>query len=332
MQGRQSVVNTFNRIYELHQLLTSRRYPVSRVTLQHELECSESTVRRTVRQLRDNLGAPLVYDRQHNGYIYRPGENGPFELPGVWFSPQETHALLTAHQLLDNLQPGILSSHISSLTARLKTLLTQHHPGHADVGNRIRILQIAARPIALEHYRAIASAVVERRQLRILYHGRERDVTTERTVSPQRLIHYRSNWYLDAFCHLRNQLRSFALDRLQPIETLTTPAEDITDEKLDAHFTKSYGIFAGQPKHTAHLRFTPQAARWVADEQWHPQQQGKILSDGSYELHIPYSDPRELIMDILKYGPDVNVIGPAELREWVAEKLSAALNNYKSEK
>ncbi|NOX77197.1 MAG: HTH domain-containing protein, partial [Gammaproteobacteria bacterium] len=127
-------MNIFNRIYELHQLLASSRYPVSRATIQRELECSESTARRTVRQLRDNLGAPLIYDRQRNGYIYQPEENGVFELPGLWFSPQETHALLTAHQLLDSLQPGILSSHINALTTRLKTLLTQHHPGHADIG------------------------------------------------------------------------------------------------------------------------------------------------------------------------------------------------------
>ena len=73
----------------------------------------------------------------------------------------------------------------------------------------------------------------------------------------------------------------------------------------------------------------PQAARWVADEQWHPQQQGSVLSDGSYELRIPYSDPRELIMDILKYGPDVEVIAPSNLCELVLGKLKVALRNYK---
>ncbi len=181
----------------------------------------------------------------------------------------------------------------------------------------------------MSHFRQIACAVLLRRQPRILFPGRARDQTTERTASHQRLVYYRSNWYLDAFCHWRKELRSFALDRLQPIETLAIPADDISEEKLDAHYGESYGIFAGQPTHTAHLRFTPQASRWVADEQWHPQQRGNVLANGSYELRIPYSDPRELIMGILKYGSDIEVVSPEELREQIAGKLSAALDNYK---
>lgn len=55
------------------------------------------------------------------------------------------------------------------------------------------------------------------------------------------------------------------------------------------------------------LRFTPEQARWVADEHWHPQQQSRTLADGSYELSVPYSDSRELVMDILKHNPAVPV-------------------------
>ncbi len=321
-------MDKFDRLFELHQLLASRRRPVSLKTLQTELNCSESTVRRAIRQLKDTLGAPLEYDPEHRGYRYSSTAQGPYELPGLWFNADEVHALLTSQQLLDNLQPGILTPHIAPLKKRLQALLAQRHGGHPDIGRRIRILQMATRTTDMGHFRQIASAVLQRRRMRILYHGRARDQTTERTISPQRLIHYRSNWYLDAWCHLRDELRSFALDRLQPVETLTTPAGEIADQELDAHFAASYGIFAGPPTHTAHLRFSPRAARWVADEQWHPQQQSEVLPDGSFDLHIPYSDPRELAMDILKYGPDVEVLAPPALREQITERLSAALGNY----
>lgn len=326
-------MDKFDRIFELHQLLNNSRYPVALETIQSKLNCSESTARRAIRQLRDTLGAPLEYDPDRNGYYYDTSIQGPYELPGLWFNAEELHALLAAQQVLDNLQPGILTSHIAPLKKRLQNLLAHRHSGHPDIGRRIRILQMATRPTEMNHFRQVASAVLQRRQLRILYHGRARDQTSERTISPQRLIHYRSNWYLDAYCHLRNQLRSFALDRLHPVETLATPAREIPDTELDAHYAESYGIFAGQPAHTAHLRFTPQAARWVADEQWHPRQQGEVLSDGSYELRIPYSDPRELIMDILKYGPEVRVIAPPALRDQIMKSLSETLRNYeKTEK
>ena len=70
----------------------------------------------------------------------------------------------------------------------------------------------------------------------------------------------------------------------------------------------------------------------MAEEQWHPQQEGRILADGSYELRIPYADPRELVMDILKHGAEVEVIAPPELRREVAQQLCKAAEKYTTEK
>jgi len=321
-------MDKFERIFQLHQSLNSHRYPLSLNTLQHKMECSESTVRRTLGALRDRLGAPIEYDREKNGYYYDLAQGQTWELPGLWFNPQELYALLVSHNLLDQLQPDVLSEHIQPLKQRIESILQQRHAGSPDLSKRIRIFQQGARPTDLEHFRQIASATLQRRQIRLLYHGRERDQTTERTVSPQRLTYYRSNWYLDAWCHLRKELRTFALDRLSPVEIRQVAAREISDEVLDEHFVHAYGIFAGQPTHSAQLCFTPEAARWVADEHWHPQQQGKVLTDGGYELSIPYSDPRELVMDILKYGAEVKVLDPPELQKLVEEKLRAALGRY----
>ena len=101
---------------------------------------------------------------------------------------------------------------------------------------------------------------------------------------------------------------------------LDARADDIPDADLDRHFATAYGIFAGQPTATAVLRFTPERARWVADETWHPEQQTRWLPDGRFELRVPYSDPRELVMDILKYGPDVEVVAPEALRTAVQRR------------
>ncbi len=325
-------MDKFDRIFQLHQSLNSHRYPLSLSTLQHKMVCSESTARRTLGVLRDRLGAPIEYDRKRNGYYYDLAQSQTWELPGLWFNAQELYALLVSHSLLDQLQPDVLSDHIQPLKQRIESILQQRHAGSPDLSKRIRIFQQGARPANLDHFRQIASATLQRKQIRLFYHGRERDQTTERTVSPQRLVYYRSNWYLDAWCHLREEFRTFSLDRLRPVEILKVAAREISEESLDEHFAQAYGIFAGQPAHTAQLRFTPEVARWVADEHWHPQQQGKVLADGGYELSIPYSDTRELMMDILKYGPDVEVTRPEELRKLHIEKLTSAINNYKNGK
>lgn len=322
-------MDKLNRIYTLHRLLRSRRLPVPLLRIREELDCSERTARRVISELRDDFGAPIEYARDNNGYHYFGDERDSFELPGIWFSPNELYALLTSHQLLDALQPGLFTPYIAPIRHRLEKLLAHNTAGNPELGRRIRILQMASRPTDLKIFRTVVTAVLERKQLRLLYHGRERDETTERIVSPQRMVYYRSNWYLDTWCHLRNGFRHFALDRLQPIETLDEPAREFPDEELDRHFASAYGIFAGHPTSTAVLHFSPTAAKWVADEQWHPQQEGTVLPDGGYELKVPYSRPEELVMDILKYGPEVEVIGPEVLREQVAQALKEAAARYR---
>lgn len=127
---------------------------------------------------------------------------------------------------------------------------------------------------------------------------------------------------------MKEALRSFTVDRIRKCAPLDEAALDISEAELNEYFATSYGIFGGKPVHTAVLRFSSQAARWVADEQWHPDQQGIWLEDGGYELRIPYGDPRELIMDILKYGPEVEVVAPDGLRREMAERLKRAAEKY----
>jgi predicted DNA-binding transcriptional regulator YafY len=104
---------------------------------------------------------------------------------------------------------------------------------------------------------------------------------------------------------------------------------DFAEAELDAHYASSYGIFGGRANQVAVLLFTRERARWVAEEIWHPEQQGKRREDGSYELRIPYADPRELVMDILRHGPQVRVIEPQSLVEEVKSQLRGALERYK---
>jgi predicted DNA-binding transcriptional regulator YafY len=274
------------------------------------------------------FSAPLEYDRERNGYYYDTQDGQTFELPGVWFNAAELHALLTTQQLLEQLQPGLLDSQIKPLKAHLEKLLAAGQQDSGEIARRVRILRMAGRSTSSAHFQTVAGALLQRQRLHIRYHDRSNNKETQREVSPQRLTHYRDNWYLDAWCHERNGLRSFAVDRLREAKALEKKTKDIAEKELDAHFASSYGIFGGKPTHTAKLLFTPQRARWVAEEQWHPQQQGRTLDDGSYELSFPYADPRELAMDILKHGAEVEVMEPESLRELVQEQLRSALGQY----
>ncbi|OGS97551.1 MAG: transcriptional regulator [Gallionellales bacterium RIFCSPLOWO2_02_FULL_57_47] len=322
-------MDRLQRIYKLHQAVSSRRYPVSCQTLQDELECSRATVNRIIQEMRLYFNAPIEYDRSRNGYHYALADGKTFELPGLWFSETELYALLTTQQLLAHVQPGLLDTQLKPVKERIEQILATRHMGSEEISKRVRILRMTGRNVVLECFQTVAGALLQRNKLFINYHGRGKDETSQREISPQRLIHYRDNWYLDAYCHTRNALRSFAVERITAAKALPQRCRDIPEKQLDAHYASSYGIFAGKPKHTAVLRFTPERARWVADEHWHPQQQSQWLEDDSYELRIPYSDSRELIMDIIKHGAEVEAISPKSLRGAVMQRLKTALARYR---
>lgn len=318
-------MDRFRRYYRLHQILSSRRLPVSRVVLERELDgCSSATVKRIIEELR-NYGAPIEYIRDQNGYRYTPG--AAFELPGIWFSPSEIEALFVAGHLLERAEPGLLAETLAPLKQKLQKILAQEHLGRGELARRVRILRMAGRG-AGKFFDTVADALSRRRRLHIEYRARSSNETTGRVISPQRLVHYRDNWYLDAWCHLRKGLRSFSLECIRSAQWLERSARDIPERTLDAHFTAAYGIFAGVQRHIAVLRFTAERARWVAEEQWHPNQEGSFLDDGSYELKVPYGDSRELIADIMRHGPQVEVMEPMQLRLEVAAQLAAAARRY----
>jgi predicted DNA-binding transcriptional regulator YafY len=129
--------------------------------------------------------------------------------------------------------------------------------------------------------------------------------------------------------HDREALRSFAVDRIVEPQAQDAAAIDVAENDLNEMLASSYGIFAGKPKAWATVRFSEHAARWVADEHWHSQQKGEWLPDGKYELKLPYSNSKELLMDVLKYGPDAEIIAPISLREEMKILLDLALGAYR---
>jgi len=314
----------------IERMLISRR-SVSFAELQQRLEVSRATLHRDLRDLKERMQVPILCDRETGTYRIDSSVER-YELPGVWFSASEIHALLSMQQLLAAFDAGgLLAEHVGPLRQRLLGMLESAADSADDIARRIRILSAAARHYAPQHFQHIAAALMERRRLNIEYAARSNGDTSQREISPQRLTHYRDNWYLDAWCHLRDELRSFAVDAIKTVKTIDTVARDIPEAELDAALGAGYGIFAGAQVQWATLVFTPERARWVAAEHWHPEQEGRFLDDGSYQLRLPYSNDPELIMDILKYGPDCEVVGPAGLREKVVGLLKAAVGRYGDE-
>jgi predicted DNA-binding transcriptional regulator YafY len=323
------------RFYKIELLLRSRGC-VGFDALLAELAISPATLKRDLQYLRDRLSAPIVYDRFENGYRFEHGDatalpGARHELPGVWFSEKEIHALLTMHQLMAGLDDdGVLSRHLQPMVDKLQGMLGADESEARELMRRVRMIVTARRRTPSRYFELLGSALVQRKRIWLRYFKRTDRSTSEREVSPQRLVNYRNTWYLDAWCHASDGLRRFALDAVQEARPLDTRARHVAVKDLEAALDAGYGIYSGTGSTLkwATLVFEPDAAQWVANEEWHPQQKARWLDDGRYELQVPYSDPTELTMDILRHGDSVVVTGDKALAAAIAARLAKAVARY----
>lgn len=314
------------RFYKIDNLLHAHPVvPVKRFL--EELEVSLATFKRDIEYMRDRLNAPIKWSKLDGGYSYATGHKSqPQALPGLWFNDSEAYALLMMQSLLAEMQPGLLGPHIEPLRARLRAVIESGKHAAVDVESRIKLLNVAARPVPDKNFELVAAALLGRFRLQISYYSRARDNVSVRDVSPQLLIHYRGNWYLGAWCHKQEAMRSFSMDAIQQASVLTTASKAVPKRELDGFVGQGYGIFAGTNVKWAKLQFSEERARWVSRELWHPQQRVTKKGDGTLILEIPFTDTRELLMDILRQGRHVKVLEPKELRDEVIRELKMALN------
>jgi len=323
------------RFYKIELLLRSRGC-VSFAALQDELGVSPATLKRDLQYLRDRLSAPIVYDAFSNGYRFSAAPAGTastarHELPGLWFSENEIHAMLTMHQLLAGLDDdGVLARHLQPLMEKLKGMLGTDETAARELMRRVKVIGTARRRVPSKHFELLGSALLQRRRLKLRYFKRSDRSTSEREVSPQRLVNYRNTWYLDAWCHAGDGLRRFALDAIREAELLESKTKNVALRELEAELDAGYGIYGGGGAKVkwATLVFSAEAAQWVANEEWHPQQKARFLLDGRYELQVPYSDPTELAMDILRHGDSVIVTGDKTLAAMIGQRLRSAAARY----
>ena len=242
------------RVLRIQQMLQARK-AIPRKEFLAELEISLATFKRDLEFLRSRFQVNVEWSRERGGYCcedLRSGD-GQGKIPGPMYAANEIHALLLIQDLLIQLQPGLLEMDLSPLRLRLESLLGTNHFEPDQIRRRIRILHMTSRPVDSKCFQSVSTATLSRRRLKLKYCSRFRGggEETVREVSPQRLVYYRANWYLDSWCHLRNGLRSFALDMIRDAEMSDIPADDISDEVLDAHLGSSYGIFGGAaPEHS----------------------------------------------------------------------------------
>jgi proteasome accessory factor C len=309
------------RIYLLDAILKERRTPIRIEQLMERLECSQATAYRIVASLRDEYNAPIFSD-EHGVYY---DHSAKFDLPGIKLNAEETHGLLMAAQLLEDLQSESLQKPLQRILNGIDKVLQQK-----GINNRrlIQIIPALSRRPNPAIFKEAMAALQQEKKLHISYQNRSNKQQTQRLVSPLRLTSYKNAWYLDAWCHLREGIRLFALEQIQHAKLDIEKAKKIPAEQLRAHYADSYGIFSGGMKHEAKIKIDIEQAPWTVFEHWHSKQQIEHVDANTILLTIPYNDDRELIADVMRLGTAAEIISPDPLRTRFAEQLNSILAQY----
>ena len=316
-----------DRLYQYKAMFKRKRH-LTKEDILKELEISEATFKRDLDKMRDTYHYDIQYDRFEN--VYKLNNDGQsYELPGLMFSQKELLGLLTIQNMITELEPSLLGPKLQPLQERLSEILSSEGLDTKSLTKRVRVVHAGKRRFELKSFQSVAQGTLERKKLHIHHFNRGRNETTVRDISPQQLIHYRDNWYVDAYCHKREKILSFSIDAITACDVLADDALEVSQDDIKAMMKSGYGIFGGEVKNWAKLKFSAQRARWVQFEEWHHEQKGTLHKDSTYTLEIPYSDERELIADILRFGADVEVMEPQSLRTNVTTALQKAAELYR---
>lgn len=324
------------RLRDIVAILEARRQPVPIEFFLNELEISRAAFKRDLAVLRDQMQAPIVWKRavgdSQGGYVLedKGWSSGKLGLPNAWFTSSEIYALLMIEEFASHIGPGLLTEHLNPLISRISIALSAADDSPQVIRSKVKILASASKRHKTPFFEVIARATIKELRVHILYFTRSKNVRSERLVSPHRLIHYKENWYLIAWCHIADGLRVFSLDAVENAFIKNESILKVDSTKVDELIGKDFGIYSGADRKWAKLKFTSIQASWVKDEIWHAEQKMSALSDGSLILEIPYANDKEISLEILKFGADVEVLEPPELRKSIRSRLSLALAQYEN--
>ncbi len=305
------------RAFWFHNRVVKGEFP-NATGLAKQFEISTKTAQRAIAFLRDRMSAPLEYATAQKGYFY---SDKSYELPSRMVSEDEILALLMAGKLLESSAGGFIGDAIGKFGKKLFRDVGRFGMTESIIEEGFSASWHGHSPAYLKTFRSMAAALLHRRPVLIHYRSPQSDATTVRTVEPHHLQYYMANWMLLAWCRKRGDWRKFHLARISKFETLKENFEPKPEKEWGRLLQQSFGVFQGREQTWVKLRFVPFRARWIRDQIWHPDQKIEEEPGGGIVLAFPVADFREVQMEILKYGADVEVLEPDSLRKNIADEI-----------
>ncbi len=289
-------------------------------SLPEDFPKNSRTIRRDLEAL-EAVGFPLVTD-QVDGQTRWKLMEGFRDIPALGFSATELMALVFSRKLLKPLEGTEIQVSLSSALNKAAAALPSQ--GHGYVREMEKVFSVGLGPH--KNYRQhketidrISQAISQAKTAQIRYYSAARATTTRREVDPYRLWYAGGGLYLIAHCHLRKDVRMFAVERIRSISLTDHPYQMPLGFNVEEYVQDALMVMRGR-RMEVELLFSKQAAGWVKDKVWHSSQEVSLLKDGRLRMTLKVADTAELVGWILSFGSQVRVVRPDALRQKVKEE------------
>lgn len=307
---------------EIHQCLSAGGYP-NASQLARALEVSRKSILRDLEFMRDQLGLPLAYDEHRYGYHYTQPVR---DLPMVKITEGELFALVVAEKAVQQYRGTNFEKPLLSALEKLAGALPEMFSLHLADWDRTISFRTSAEPLLnLEVFDALARATAQQRQLEITYRKPGRAAAETRVIDPYHLANVNGEWYLFAFDHLRQDVRTFVPARIRGLRLTGRGFERPTGFSLDERLRGSFGVHSAEGRFEVVLRFPAKVADFIREKRWHPSQGLRELRSGGVELRLKLSSLVEIQRWVLGWGGEVRVVRPPELVRGVRAAAAAIL-------
>ena len=305
------------RMLRIHQAIHSGKYP-NATTLAGELEVSTKSIYRDIEFMRDRLELPVEFDGARNGFHYTEEVSN---FPTLQITEGELFALLVAEKALQQYRGTAFERPLLSAFKKMAASLPDTVSLNLADWEQTISFRTSAEPILnVEIFDTLAKATARHGQLLLTYRKPGRKETEPRVVDPYHLANINGEWFLFAYCHLRNDIRTFVPSRIQEAELTGKTFVRPQKFSLEKRLRDTFGVVTGQGEFEVVIRFDELVSDYIREKRWHPSQQLIELEDGGVELRLKLSSLAEIQRWILSWGGQACALAPAEL----VESLKAA--------
>jgi len=294
-------------------------------SLPADYACHSRTVRRDIEALEARF--PLYTDRVDGKVRWKLVE-GFSRVPSVQFSATELMALVFTRDLARPLEGTPIKDSLDSALAKAATVLPVTAQDYIQSLQGSFSAGIGPHKSYREHRETIdqlARAITKHRTVEMRYYTAGRDESRRRKVDPYHIWYAAGALYLIGYCHIRRDVRMFAVDRIRSLTVTNHACQMPLGFNVEEYVKDALTVMRGE-QIEVELRFDRKTSAWAKDRIWHASQQATIGKDGCLTLVLRLADTPELVGWILSFGAGILVIQPESLRREVLATATKIVN------